>query len=740
MLRQVRSITRRFLFILLTTAILWSGLVLGPTSIVSNQKRARAISVCDKFAIDKGSILADNEFCACDGQDPTPVVTKVYVIGDSLTKAMRDTGSLQTKIEAKNFEVEKIQGNDGFNIADSLPLINADSAPIGDANTIVVALGTNPEPDFAQKVPEMINKIKEKAPDANILWMNVHVKAGAYIDPSFLGNNRVNQILNQKSEALGFTVIDWDSEVTENPDEYPFIPDGIHHTPEGYTAKSDFLANSIPEATASADPASPTAGGTVTEIAQQMLANSRITYWTNNGVNTRDQVVALSEGRKAYTTSSDLPRTEVDINVNILRFIAEVGQSNNIMVNALTDKDHSSTSNHYRGLAVDLDNNGGNTAPVSVLDPIAAKYGGTRNSETTHWHYDFTSGVDAAPPTAAAAVDPACCSVDSAQSSTDSTGAEDLQGFIDLYGQMAFDTGKKYGIPYEAILAQGSIESRNGNSELTKQGNNFFGIKAGDSWNGPVVTFDTNEQRPDGSVYTVTAAFRSYPNPQAGFDGYGEFITTNSRYANALNYPGNPVQYITEIKNAGYATDTQYVATLTRVIEQVTNYISSNNLFPPSSEVTPDAAPPNPGAAPAAAAEDCDQAPDPGDGSPEASKELARNLLQQRGLPDSEFVCLDILWGQRESGWKYNAINDAEGNNDTNDNGVLDLDAGEDISETEGDAYGIPQSLPGGKMATKGPDWKSNPLTQINWGLEYIEGRYQTPCGAKAHSDSVGWY
>lgn len=736
----MRYMVRRTTYILLATAVLWSGLVLGPTSIVSNYERARAISVCDKFAVDKGSILTDNEFCACDGQDPTPVVTKVYVIGDSLTKGMRDSGSLQSKIEAKNFEVEKIQGNDGFNISDSLPLINTDSAQLGEANTVVVALGTNPEPDFAQKVPEMINKIKQKAPDANILWMNVHVQPGAYIDPTFLGNNRVNQILDQKSEALGFTVIDWASEVTGSPDEYPFLEDGVHHTTEGYTAKSDFLANSIPEATASADPVSPTGGGSVTEIAQQMLANSKITYWTNNGVNTRDQVVALSEGRKAYTTSSDLPRTEVDINVNILRFIAEVGQSNNIMVNALTDKDHSSTSNHYRGLAVDLDNNGSNSPPTSVLDPIASKYGGVRNSETTHWHYDFTSGVDAAPPTAAPAVDPACCSVDAAQSGTDSTGAADLQGFIDLYGQMAFDTGKKYGIPYEAILAQGSVESANGNSELTKQGNNFFGIKAGDSWTGPVVTFETNEESPDGSTYTVTANFRSYPNAQAGFDGYGEFITTNSRYANALNYPGDPVQYITEIKNAGYATDNQYVATLTRVIEQVTNYIASNNLFPPSSEVTPDAAPPNPGAAQAPAAESCDQTPDPGDGSPEASKQLAKDLLQQKGLPDSEFVCLDTLWGGRESGWKYNAINDAEGNNDTNDNGVLDLNDGEDITEAEDDAYGIPQSKPGGKMASKGPDWKSNPLTQINWGLEYIEGRYQTPCGAKAHSDSVGWY
>lgn len=738
MLAKISPTIKRAAYLVLATVILWSGLVLSPVSIANN-KKANAISICDKFAIDKGSLLTDNKFCdPCGNQDVTPVVSKVYVIGDSLTKGMRDSGGLQGKLEEKNFEVKKIEGNDGFNIDDSLPLLETDSTQVSDANTIVVALGTNPQANFEQKVSDMISKVKQKSPNANILWMNVHVQTGAYIDPSFLGNNRINQILNQKSQSLGFTVIDWASEVTENPDKYPYLADGVHHTQEGYTEKAGFLANSIPQAAASADPATSSGGGTVQELAQQMLANSNIKYW-NNGVDTKGVVTALSRGGKAYTTSPDayaVSHREVDINPNILRFILEVGKTSPVTVNALTDKDHSSTSNHYKGTAVDLEDN----ISPSITDPIAAKYGGTRNSERSHWHYDFTSGVDATPPTTAPTLDPVCCSEDATQTGTDSTGAVDLQGFIDKYGQMAFDTGKKYGIPYEAILAQGSIESRNGNSELTKQGNNFFGIKAGDSWNGPVVTFETGEERPDGSTYTVTANFRAYPDAQAGFDGYGEFITTNSRYANALNYPGDPVQYITEIKNAGYATDTSYVTTLTRVIQQVENYVSSKNLFPPSSEVTPDAAPPNPGAARAPAGENCDQPQDPGDGSPEASKELARNLVQQQGLPDSEFVCLDVLWGQRESGWKYNAINDSEGNNDLDDNGVLDFDKGEDISETESDAYGIPQSLPGGKMAVNGPDWKTNPLTQITWGLNYIAARYQTPCGAKAHSDSFGWY
>ena len=51
---------------------------------------------------------------------------------------------------------------------------------------------------------------------------------------------------------------------------------------------------------------------------------------------------------------------------------------------------------------------------------------------------------------------------------------------------------------------------------------------------------------------------------------------------------------------------------------------------------------------------------------------------------------------------------------------------------TRSGAYGIPQALPGSKMATAGADWQTNPATQITWGLGYISARYGTPCGAWA--------
>jgi hypothetical protein len=80
-----------------------------------------------------------------------------------------------------------------------------------------------------------------------------------------------------------------------------------------------------------------------------------------------------------------------------------------------------------------------------------------------------------------------------------------------------------------------------------------------------------------------------------------------------------------------------------------------------------------------------------------------------------QFTCLLNLWN-RESGWNTHAEN---------------ADSG---------AYGIPQSLPGSKMAVAGGDWRNNFRTQVDWGLSYISSTYGSPCAAWAHSNAVGWY
>ncbi|MDR2974440.1 MAG: ubiquitin-like domain-containing protein [Propionibacteriaceae bacterium] len=95
------------------------------------------------------------------------------------------------------------------------------------------------------------------------------------------------------------------------------------------------------------------------------------------------------------------------------------------------------------------------------------------------------------------------------------------------------------------------------------------------------------------------------------------------------------------------------------------------------------------------------------------AQQIAYDMLVARGWAD-EFGCLVDLWN-RESGWRTTAANPSG-------------------------AYGIPQALPGSKMAAFGDDWRTNPATQIKWGLSYIEGRYGTPCGAWSAFQSKGWY
>jgi len=101
--------------------------------------------------------------------------------------------------------------------------------------------------------------------------------------------------------------------------------------------------------------------------------------------------------------------------------------------------------------------------------------------------------------------------------------------------------------------------------------------------------------------------------------------------------------------------------------------------------------------------------PDPG-----SAQAIALEMVTARGWGTDQYNCLVSLWN-KESGWRVNAYNPSG-------------------------AYGIPQALPGSKMATAGADWQTNPATQITWGLNYISGVYGTPCGAWGHSVANNWY
>ena len=172
--------------------------------------------------------------------------------------------------------------------------------------------------------------------------------------------------------------------------------------------------------------------------------------------------------------------------------------------------------------------------------------------------------------------------------------AHTVAAWVDAYGQMAFDTGKKYGIPYEAILAQSAWESGWNGSTLSKQYHNFFGIKSYPGWKGKTVNMATGEETSSGNV-TVQSDFIAPGSDAEGFDAYGQFIRGNSRYNDALHYPNDYKTYVQKIKDAGYATDSSYVQKITGLADQFAKYIAENHKFPPSTDVTPDVGPPGSG-------------------------------------------------------------------------------------------------------------------------------------------------
>ena len=98
-----------------------------------------------------------------------------------------------------------------------------------------------------------------------------------------------------------------------------------------------------------------------------------------------------------------------------------------------------------------------------------------------------------------------------------------------------------------------------------------------------------------------------------------------------------------------------------------------------------------------------------------SAKDFALKTVTARGWEFTQYSFLVKLW-ERESNWRWSATNKSSG------------------------AYGIPQSLPATKMASAGSDWRTNPETQIRWGVGYIDSRYGSPCAALAHSDEHNWY
>ncbi len=102
--------------------------------------------------------------------------------------------------------------------------------------------------------------------------------------------------------------------------------------------------------------------------------------------------------------------------------------------------------------------------------------------------------------------------------------------------------------------------------------------------------------------------------------------------------------------------------------------------------------------------------------TPLGAKKVAKSiLLNEYGFSEKEYKCLNRLW-TKESHWNYKARNKSSG------------------------AHGIAQALPASKMNVVSTDWRTNPVTQIRWGLRYISIRYETPCKALAKHKRSNYY
>jgi len=97
-------------------------------------------------------------------------------------------------------------------------------------------------------------------------------------------------------------------------------------------------------------------------------------------------------------------------------------------------------------------------------------------------------------------------------------------------------------------------------------------------------------------------------------------------------------------------------------------------------------------------------------------RDIARQIMKNKyGYGADQYSCFNNII-MRESMWDVHATNASSG------------------------AYGIPQALPGYKMASVAGDWRTNPATQIIWGIEYMDSRYGSPCAAWSFKAAHGWY
>ena len=137
--------------------------------------------------------------------------------------------------------------------------------------------------------------------------------------------------------------------------------------------------------------------------------------------------------------------------------------------------------------------------------------------------------------------------------------------YIERYKSIAINDMHRYGIPASITLAQGILESDSGNSRLSVQSNNHFGIKCKRDWTGAKVYHDDDEKG---------ECFRSYPSVEDSYRDHAEFLDQSPRYDSLFAYgPTDYKSWARGLKAAGYATAPDYAQRLIRIIEENELYL-----------------------------------------------------------------------------------------------------------------------------------------------------------------------
>lgn len=136
--------------------------------------------------------------------------------------------------------------------------------------------------------------------------------------------------------------------------------------------------------------------------------------------------------------------------------------------------------------------------------------------------------------------------------------------YIEQFATLAVEEMYRSGVPASITLAQGLLESRYGLSELAVKGNNHFGIKCHNNWNGKKIYYDDDAKG---------ECFRKYPSPEQSYRDHSDFLRYRDRYKFLFDY--NTTDYkswANGLKKAGYATDPSYASKLIRIIEDYRLY------------------------------------------------------------------------------------------------------------------------------------------------------------------------